>query len=460
MFKGIRGRLVSTYILLTIIAIVMLEAVMAESIWQYYIGNIRDVLIQQAQLADNFFKNYMSDSKLEYAARDISDDFAQVSNAEVQVMNSSGVVLGDSIGNFRYVEAQDIKDAKKGKIGTYQGDYLGTGENVMAVSSPLLRDGKVVGVVRFVTSLGGVEDVMHKVLVLFIETGIAVVALVAVAGILISGTLTRPLKEITAAAEKISGGDFKIRLNKRYDDEVGRLAETLNQTAAELGKLDAMKNDFISSISHEIRTPLTSIKGWSVTLKEGADKELLDKGLGIIEKETDRLTVLVNSLLDFSRLQSDNMTLAVASLDLKGLIDSTVDQMRPRAQRLGISIATDIDDMPPIKGDFNRLKQVLINILDNSLKFTDSGGSIDVHAQREADMVSIVIKDTGQGIPRKNLDHITEKFYTAQAKHSGSGIGLAISKEIIELHGGKLSIKSKAGVGTSVTIELPAGELK
>ncbi len=456
MFKGIRGRLVTTYILLAITAIALVEGVMAEWVWQYYIGNIKEVLIQQAQLADNFFKNYMENSDLIYVAQDISEDFAQVSNAEVQVTNNSGVVLGDSIGNFRYVETQDIIDAKKGGLGVFQGDYFDTGENVMAVSSPLLKGGKVVGMIRFVTSLNGVEDVMHRVMVLFTEVGIAVVAIVAMVGIFISGTLTRPLKEITEAAREISGGDFTVRLNKRYDDEVGTLAETLNQTAIELGKLDTMKNDFISSVSHEIRTPLTSIKGWAVTLKEDSDEELMEKGLDIIEKETDRLTALVNRLLDFSRLESGNMSLAVSPVDIKNLIISTADQIRPRAQRQGITLDVDADDIPAIKGDINKLKQVLINILDNSLKFTDEGGRIRIYAEKTPDKVRIVIEDTGRGIPEGDLEHITEKFYTAQAKGSGSGLGLAISRELIELHGGTMSIKSRPGEGTSVMIELPA----
>lgn len=456
MFKGIRGRLVSTYIIIVFTAIVLLEGVMAEWVWQYYIGNIREVLIQQAQLANNFFKNYMEDSDLIYVAQDLSEDFAQVSNTEVQVINGAGIVLGDSIGNFTYEETQDISDARSGIIGIYQGEYLGTGENVMAVSSPLLKGDRVVGVIRFITSLSGVEAVMREVIILFIEMGIVVISLVAVVGIWLSWTLTKPLNEITEAAKEISAGDFKVRLNKRFDDEIGTLAETLNQAAIELEKLDTMKNDFISSVSHEIRTPLTSIKGWAVTLKDESDKELLEKGLDIIEKETDRLTTLVNRLLDFSRLESGNISLTIASVDMKNLIISTVDQIRPRAQRQGIALVVDADNIPAIKGDAGRLKQVLINILDNSIKFTDNGGSIRVYAEKVSDKVRIVIEDTGHGIPESDLSHITEKFYTAKVKGSGSGLGLAISKEIIELHGGHISIKSKPGEGTSVMVELPA----
>ncbi|MDI6601564.1 MAG: HAMP domain-containing sensor histidine kinase [Thermoanaerobacteraceae bacterium] len=456
MFRGIRGRLVSTYILIVLAAIILLEGVMVEWIWQYYIGNIREILIQQAQLANNFFKNYMEDSDLIYVAQDLSEDFAQVSSTEVQVINNAGIVLGDSIGNFAYDETQDIVDAMHGVIGIHQGEYLGTGENVMVVSSPLLKGDRVVGVIRFITSLSGVEAVMREVILLFIEMGAVVVAIVAIVSIWLSWTLTKPLNEITSAAKEISAGDFKVRLNKRFNDEIGTLAETLNQAAIELEKLDTMKNDFISSVSHEIRTPLTSIKGWVVTLKEGSDEEILRKGLDIIEKETDRLTALVNRLLDFSRLESGNNTLSIAAVDLKNLMISTIDQIRPRAQRLGIRLDVDLDEIPVIKGDASRLKQVFINILDNSLKFTESGGEIRIYAERVPNMVRIVIEDTGCGIPEKDLDHIMEKFYTARAKGSGSGLGLSISREIIKLHGGDISIMSRMGEGTSVMIELPA----
>jgi len=456
MFKGIRGRLIWTYIFIVLSAILLLEGFLVEWVWRYYTGNIREIMVQQAQLANNFFKNYIEDANLIYVAQDLSEDFAQVSNTEVQVMNTSGIVLGDSIGNFEYVESEDIQDAINGNIGVYQGKYMDTNEDVMAVSSPLMKGNRVVGVIRFVTSLEGVEEVMRRIIINLIEIGAAIVAIVVIVGIWVSWTLTKPLDEITRAAKEISAGDFKVRVSKRFNDEIGTLAETLNQAAVELEKLDTMKNDFISSVSHEIRTPLTSIKGWVVTLKEGSDEEIMKKGLDIIEKETDRLTVMVNKLLDFSKLESGRISLNMGPVDLKELIISTVDQIRPRAERLGIRLDVDLDDLPMIEGDASRLRQVLINILDNSLKFTDSGGEIGIYAEKSQDIARIVVQDTGCGIPEGDLNHITEKFYTAKAKASGSGLGLAISKEIIELHGGKINIKSRVGEGTSVMIELPA----
>ncbi|TZE81129.1 sensor histidine kinase [Calorimonas adulescens] len=456
MFKGIRGRLIWTYIFIVLSAILLLEGFLVEWVWRYYTGNIREIMVQQAQLANNFFKNYIEDANLIYVAQDLSEDFAQVSNTEVQVMNTSGIVLGDSIGNFEYAESEDIQDAINGNIGVYQGKYMDTNEDVMAVSSPLMKGNRVVGVIRFVTSLEGVEEVMRRIIINLIEIGAAIVAIVVIVGIWVSWTLTKPLDEITRAAKEISAGDFKVRVSKRFNDEIGTLAETLNQAAVELEKLDTMKNDFISSVSHEIRTPLTSIKGWVVTLKEGSDEEIMKKGLDIIEKETDRLTVMVNKLLDFSKLESGRISLNMGPVDLKELIISTVDQIRPRAERLGIRLDVDLDDLPMIEGDASRLRQVLINILDNSLKFTDSGGEIGIYAEKSQDIARIVVQDTGCGIPEGDLNHITEKFYTAKAKASGSGLGLAISKEIIELHGGKINIKSRVGEGTSVMIELPA----
>lgn len=277
MFKGIRGRLIWTYIFIVLSAILLLEGFLVEWVWRYYTGNIREIMVQQAQLANNFFKNYIEDANLIYVAQDLSEDFAQVSNTEVQVMNTSGIVLGDSIGNFEYVESEDIQDAINGNIGVYQGKYMDTNEDVMAVSSPLMKGNRVVGVIRFVTSLEGVEEVMRRIIINLIEIGAAIVAIVVIVGIWVSWTLTKPLDEITRAAKEISAGDFKVRVSKRFNDEIGTLAETLNQAAVELEKLDTMKNDFISSVSHEIRTPLTSIKGWVVTLKEGSDEEIMKR---------------------------------------------------------------------------------------------------------------------------------------------------------------------------------------
>ena len=233
--------------------------------------------------------------------------------------------------------------------------------------------------------------------------------------------------------------------------------------AEEISTTDKMKNDFISTISHELRTPLTSIKGWGETLTFGANDSFDDvtrKGLEVIVKEAGRLEGFVEELLDFSRLQSGRMNLKLAKTDVFAELDETVFTFCERAMREGIEVKYSIPDVPAVAdADANRLKQVFMNILDNALKYSRSPSKIFVKAQfiklEGSDFISIAIADQGCGISKEDLPHVKDKFYKANVSVRGSGIGLAVTNEIINLHKGKLEIDSEEGKGTLVVICLP-----
>ena len=233
--------------------------------------------------------------------------------------------------------------------------------------------------------------------------------------------------------------------------------------AADIATADKMKNDFISTISHELRTPLTSIKGWAETLLYGLDRErdeVTNKGLQVIVNESGRLEGFVEELLDFSRLQSGRMTLRLTKTDIFAELDETVFTFRERAMREGIEVRYSIPDFPaPANADPNRLKQVFMNILDNALKYSKINTKIFVKAEFSQldgnNAVKISIADQGCGISKEDLPHVMEKFYKANVSVRGSGIGLAVTNEIINLHNGRLEIDSEINVGTLVTIYLP-----
>jgi signal transduction histidine kinase len=233
--------------------------------------------------------------------------------------------------------------------------------------------------------------------------------------------------------------------------------------ATEIAAADKMKNDFISTISHELRTPLTSIKGWGETLTLGNQDNvdpLTQRGLKVIVSEAGRLEGFVEELLDFSRLQSGRMKLRLAKTDILAELEETLFTFIERALREGYDVRTSIPEVPSVaNADANRLKQVFMNILDNALKYSRPGSKIFVKAgfvKRESkDFVQIIIADQGCGISAEDLPHVKEKFYKANVSVRGSGIGLAVTNEIVSLHGGTLDIDSVEGKGTLVTILLP-----
>jgi len=277
-----------------------------------------------------------------------------------------------------------------------------------------------------------------------------------VVSVMISISITDPLNQVTNVAKQMAKGNFSVKAKTRYNDEVGSMADTLNYMSEEILKNEKLKNDFISSISHELRTPLTSIKGWALTLKlkQFTDPVKRENGLNIIIEESERLTDLVEELLDFSKFQSGRITLNIEEVNIEEVLLSVVNQMQPRAERNSIMLKSCIENIPCIKADKNRLRQVLINIIDNGLKFTPEEGRVDVTASLKDNEVEILISDTGCGIKTEDISNVTKKFFKGDSKKAGSGIGLAICDEIIRLHGGRLSVESTLREGTTIGIYL------
>jgi signal transduction histidine kinase len=220
-----------------------------------------------------------------------------------------------------------------------------------------------------------------------------------------------------------------------------------------------MKNEFISSVSHELRTPLTAIKGWAETLMIDGDTnpDTMKKGVGVIVNETERLSRMVEELLDFSRMQNGHFSLQRENMDVLAELGDAVLIYSDKAKRENIKIIYNEPEMLPIVyGDKNRIRQVFINIIDNAIKYSSDGDTVTVTAEECDGDVQITVSDTGCGIKESDLPKVKTKFYKANHTRRGSGIGLAVADEIMTMHGGKLELKSREGEGTTVIITLPA----
>ena len=238
----------------------------------------------------------------------------------------------------------------------------------------------------------------------------------------------------------------------------------IEEDAKKREELSQMKFRFFTNVSHELRTPLTAIKGWAETMQLSErgklDRKTFDRGMGVIISESSRLTSIVEELLDFSRIQSGRMKLIKEKLDILAEFDDAVYFLKERAVTEGKHLLYDEPEVvyPAVYGDKNRLKQVFLNVLDNALKYTPKGGVVAaqvIYSKDEPDIIKIVITDTGCGISAEDLPKVKEKFYKANQTVGGSGIGLAVADEIMNLHNGSLDIESGEGVGTTVTLTFP-----
>jgi len=460
MKRSIKTRLLGSHFIAIFITVIALEVICFISIKNYYYKNIGENIKTQAENSSQFYIKHFSNEDITLYVDDLIENLYNSTNAEVQVIDKEGKLIRDSLGlkegtNMDYEDVNYV--LKYGNEYEWIGTPKYTDEKCISVSYPIWdykRDKP--NIIRIVVSIKPTNIFLEKLLIIFVAAGAFVITIISVVSISISNSIITPINSITNIAKKMAEGNFKEKAPKKYNDEIGILSDTLNYMADEILKNEILKNDFISSISHELRTPLTSIKGWAITLerKDFTDERKRADGLEIIVQESERLSSLVEDLLDFSRFQSGRIALNVEEVNLNELLSRTLNQLEPRFERNNISLDRKLSLIHNIKGDKNRLKQVFINVLDNALKFTEDGGVISVELKSDEKQVVILIKDTGRGISAVDLPNVLKKFYKVETNKPGSGIGLAICDEIIKLHNGKIEIESEIGSGTIVKIYL------
>lgn len=460
--KSIKVRLVTNFMLIIIITVTILEILLIIVVKENYYRNLEDNIASQVRISADLYYKYFSDDSLENNVLNNVDTFWKQSNCEVQIADNSGGIIMDSIGiipseNAVYPDIIDVLQGKK-TSGKWVGKLSNSNEWVMAVSYPLKSGGETVGVLRFISSLRGVNREIRGTALRFLIIGFIVIIISGIISIFFARTIVVPLGEVTRAAEKMANGDFKAQSKKLKDDEIGKLSDTLNYMAEEIVKKDQLKNEFISSVSHELRTPLTSIKGWAITLQKEQfqTKDTLNDGLKIIEKESDRLTDMVEELLDFSKFVSGKISIKKDWVNVRDTMEHIKKQLMPRATRDNIEFKMHIDEkVSNMLGDENRLKQLFINLLDNAFNFTPAGGCVTFSAESQEGKILFKVEDTGCGISEDEIPMIKEKFYKGKSSKSQNGIGLSICDEIVKLHGGSLNIKSKLNEGTGVVVLIP-----
>ena len=458
--KSIRTRIGYSFMGIIVISIFIFILMLSVFLKEYYYRSVEDILTDQIRMSSNFYSRYFSDSSLEDNVMDNVDVFWKFTSAQVQIIDRSGTVLMDSIGvNFTdSLETSDVKKALDGEIGKWIGRVSYTDDLVMSVSHPLEANNEIVGVLRFTTSLQPINEQLRYVIWIFVLMGLLTIAISSIISFGLANGVVSPIKQVTSVAEKMAKGDFQVRCKKKSNDEVGRLADTLNYMANEIIEKERIKNEFLASVSHELRTPLTSIKGWAVILNSTSpeEAEIFKDGLKIIEKETERLSGMVEELLDFSKLLSGKISLKFKRTSMTDLIEYIKRHMTPVAQRNRINFEVEYPkQLPEISIDENRIKQVLINVLDNAFKFTSQGGLVSFKVYVEEDFIVMIVQDNGCGIPSHELPYVKEKFFKGKNSKAASGIGLSVSNEIIIKHEGQLDIESQEGKGTKVIIKLP-----
>ena len=458
--QSIRKQLVSNYVLVALITVLLLESMFMLVISQYYLGGVERTMITDVETSANFYNRSASQGDIYAKSNYIFENLDMEERALVEVLDLNGQVVIDSTGSSSdaLVTTGDFQQALHGNIESWTGRSE-LNELIIAVSAPIYDDDNIVGVLRYVSSLEPAYQIIIRYLLLSLLLCAAVVAVAFILARTMSKRILVPIQELVRVTEEVALGNYKVTAIKYHNDEIGQLVDAVNIMTKEITRADQAKSEFISSISHELRTPLTSIKGWAETMQDMKDEpEIIDEGLGIISKETDRLIILVNDLLDFSRLQAHRIELKKEEFSINHLLADIHNQFAVRChqERVRMTLLTDNNESW-VFADYNRLKQVFINIVDNAMKFTIGRpkAEIKISSQVLDDQIVMIIEDNGSGISPEDLKRVKEKFYKGSSNKSGTGLGLSIASEIMELHGGKMLIDSTQGKGTKVVLVMP-----
>lgn len=462
---GIRKRWL--YNCMSIVVLVVLLAVGAFStvFASYSYASVRTGLEAKAKTASDFFSSYMNQSYNEYylSAYKFIENFDEKNSLELQFVNSNGRIIVSSYGLTAGMSpnTDDITSAMETRqISVFMGMDPATDEHIMAVSSPMIySSGDVIGVMRYVTSLQNVDRQIIMSIAAALGAGVLIVLLVIFSNRYFIRSIIGPVGQITETAKRIAAGSYGIQIEKEFDDEIGELADTINNMSIRIDQAEKTQSEFVTSVSHELRTPLTAISGWGETLlyDDFSDPEETKRGIGIMLKEAHRLTTLVEELLEFSRMQDGRFKLSIEDCDIRSEFEDTVFMYgsRLRKENIELEYLDNDDEIPNIPADGARLKQVFLNILDNAAKHGKEGRRITAGIGMEDGCVAIKIRDFGPGIPEEELPFVKKKFYKGSSKERGNGIGLAVCDEIVSLHNGWLIIENAEGGGTLVTILLP-----
>ena len=470
--KKIIWKFFGAFVFLTLIVVFVLYFFVSLKLQNNFERKISEELQSNAMLVGDILTGDLLEHKNEDIQRKI-ETLAGKLDLRITVVDTQGKVLGDSDKDPALMENHkdrlEIAEAvEKGfSQSTRFSDTLNCSMKYVAVRVD--DSGNTLGVVRFALPLSAVQlQIQHIYRVVLLGAIVAVVIALTVAYFL-SHSITFPISRMQDAAQRIAKGDFSRKVKIKSKDELGELAKSLNTMAAELQQkmenlkqMDRVRTDFVANVSHELKTPLTLIKGYIETLQDRAihDKEKAQRFIAIIKEHANRLENIIEDLLSLSELELSKDCLNKTEFDLKKLIDEaalsfgyTLD-----TKRQILSIDQQGDDFR-IKADRDKIEQVIVNLIDNAVKYTNEAGQINILLLEQQNEITITIRDNGIGIPKEDIDRVFERFYRVDKARSrelgGTGLGLGIAKHIVLAHNGQISIESEINKGTKVLVGLP-----
>ena len=481
MFTSLRARLIISYIfiILTCLVLVSLASFVLLSRFQTKLvfSGLNDIAVPTASWVNVLLQRDLP--PVEIAG--LMKEQAEKQEIRILLLAPGGLVLADTQGDWTGKQARVALDEipknprtpyVHGRIVTPNGDaqlYVALQATSPRIAAESGESQRLVFVALLASPRRGLRTALEDVVTRFLQVGLVTLVISIILALLIARSIAKPLQRITTATEEIARGNYDQTLDITSPDEVRRLAISFNTMAHEVKTSRQAQRDFVANVSHELKTPLTSIQGFSQAILDGtaADEMSRHRAVKIINSETQRMSRLVDELLDLARMESGQIKMLREPVNLGKVLEACVEKFALQARESKVDLIWEESVLPLVIGDKDRLAQVFTNLLANALKHTPPAGRVIVKAQevpRETQekpapaSVKITITDTGVGIPPEDIEYIFERFYQVDKSRSGQGrgvgLGLTIAKQIVEAHQGLIGVESVRDLGTKFTVVL------
>jgi heavy metal sensor kinase len=457
MLRSIRVRLTLWYVLLLAVILAVFSAGVYFALRENLYSNLDDSLGSKAQLMDGALQD--NNGSLQLSTENAPGD--PQGEQFTRVFDASGRLVFDNAPRSAAIPVDSAAAGAAIQGRATRGATSSAGDRLRVLTTPIIRDGAIKGALQVGLSEGDVRDTLRTLLLIIAIAYPLTLAVASAGGVFLAGRALGPIDSMTRVAKQLSAEDLSQRLDMQMpDDEVGRLAQTFNEMIARLEEAFRRQRQFTADASHELRTPLTAIKGQTeVALQRDRDPEDYRHVLQVVNSEVDRMIRLVGSLLALARADSGQMPLAKEPIDLGRIVADAVEQLRPAAAAKSIDLEARSGPGIRFVGDEDLLLQLMLNLLDNAVKYTPEHQLIAATWSIENGYAVVRVTDTGPGIAEEHLLRIFDRFYRVDQSRNqangGSGLGLPISRWIAESHGGTLTVESMRGRGATFTVRLP-----
>jgi len=475
--QTIQARLIFSHLLVSIISVILISIYTGNLIVNSAIQQGEElyerIALTAARAVEGVFFEYLAgQATLEQVNARLESRFSGRDTLQYTIYLPDGTPVLDRSGVLpppaSEQTAPDVWDALENP--SVEGHYYlpdEQGGGIFHLAARLESKGQMGGILRIGVSMDSALSSARSALFTLAGAALLVALVMSTVGIILARSIAVPIEGITRSAESLASGKLNARvIPPAGPQEIHRLAEAFNNMALRMQSHVAELRGFVANASHELRTPLTSIRLRVEALRSGAldDPPVTERFLAEVEGEVDRLSAMVNDLLDLSRIESGLDPNKLALVDLANVAGDVYESFRVRAERAEIDLSASIaQGLPPVLGNEDQLRRMLYNLVDNAIKYTSRAGKVEISLEQAADSGKLVLKvsDTGYGIAPAHLPHLFDRFYRVEATRPrygpshGSGLGLSIAKSISEAHDGKIGVTSQLGEGTTFWVELP-----